>query len=707
MALQGVSILAYTAIVSAPLVYVVLMTMAVIDQRISFADAMSISTIVGFAFWPSMLAFTIALKWLVIGRYRPGRYPVWSFYYFRWWLVTQFQGLGWAEMFSGTPLMGLYYRAMGARIGKGVALSTPHCTAFDVISIGDGSSIGLETHALGHRVEDGMLIIAPVSIGRDCFVGMHCNLGLDTTMGDSARLDDMSSLGDGVTLGPGEMHQGSPALPSDVKVPEAPRGTRKMRSGLFGALHLGLIYVMGYFLFATAVPGLALIAAALYYGGPWYGVAAAFAAVPVSIASYMLGAVVMKRVVIGRLPTGTVRLDSFQYLRHWFAAYLLENTRHILMPLYATVYLPSFLRVLGAKVGKGTEISTVSHICPDHLEIGDGSFLADACLVGGHRIHAGQMQTGPVSIGAKSFIGNSALIPADTQIEDNVLIGVASTPPCQDVPANTSWLGSPGFELPRKPNACCFPEATTFAPSASMRRQRAAIDAARVLTPGLIIMAMMVAMTTGLVNAWYYLPLWATLALVPFAALVLSGAALGVVALIKSVCLGTLVPTAQPLWSRFVWANEYVNGVYEGVAAGIMAPLMGTPFIAPCLRLMGCTVGQHTYIGTTLFSEFDLVHIGSYAALNIGATVQTHLFEDRIFKADLLHIGRGCSAGNMAVVLYDTEMHAGSTLAPLSVLMKGEQLPEGTRWWGIPCEQMSADSVACGQDSPIDVPQAA
>jgi non-ribosomal peptide synthetase-like protein len=154
------------------------------------------------------------------------------------------------------------------------------------------------------------------------------------------------------------------------------------------------------------------------------------------------------------------------------------------------------------------------------------------------------------------------------------------------------------------------------------------------------------------------------------------------------------------LWSKFVWLNEFVNAVYEGVAAAIVTPMMGTPFIAPCLRMMGCKIGKWTFLETTLFSEFDLVHIGDHAALNIGSTVQTHLFEDRIFKADSLHIGRGCSVGNMAIVLYGTQMHAGASLGPLSVLMKGETLPAGTRWSGIPCEQVDPYRM----ESPPPVP---
>ena len=40
--------------------------------------------------------------------------------------------------------------------------------------------------------------------------------------------------------------------------------------------------------------------------------------------------------------------------------------------------------------------------------------------------------------------------------------------------------------------------------------------------------------------------------------------------------------------------------------------------------------------------------------------------------------------GNMAVVLYGSEMKQGASLGAMSVLMKGEALPEDTQWVGIP-----------------------
>ena len=127
-----------------------------------------------------------------------------------------------------------------------------------------------------------------------------------------------------------------------------------------------------------------------------------------------------------------------------------------------------------------------------------------------------------------------------------------------------------------------------------------------------------------------------------------------------------------------------INGVYESLMAPVVGFFFGTPFAAPLLRLLGCRIGRDSYIATNLFSEFDLVEIGERVALNSGAIIQNHLFEDRIMKSSYVRIGDRCSVGNMAVVLYDGHMQSGAVLGPLSLLMKGEIVPPETRWHGIP-----------------------
>ena len=164
-------------------------------------------------------------------------------------------------------------------------------------------------------------------------------------------------------------------------------------------------------------------------------------------------------------------------------------------------------------------------------------------------------------------------------------------------------------------------------------------------------------------------------------------AAGGFVVLLKWLVIGRYEPIVRPLWSFFVWRTELVTSTYENLAVPLLLePLKGTPYINLYLRLMGCRIGRRAYIDTTDITEFDLVRIGDDAALNEGAGLQTHLFEDRVMKVSAVEIGDRAVVGSMAIALYDSVVEADAQLGDLSVLMKGERLPAGTSWEGSPAQ---------------------
>ncbi|MBI1745386.1 MAG: amino acid adenylation domain-containing protein [Acidobacteria bacterium] len=690
VALQAHSLYLLYGLGTAPLCAFLLLALNVKEGALALKPAVAVGIALGFATWPTLLCVSLAAKWLIIGRYKPGRYPVWGLYYWRWWLVMHMQGMSGAGALTGTPVLRVYYRLMGAKVGRDVALDTAQCFIWDLVTIGDETSIGADTQLLGCRVVDGMLVMGRIDIGSRCFIGIHSALGLNVRMEDDTRLDDQSLLPDGAVMEAGESRRGSPALPAPVAVPEPnPHCALQSRRSalLYGMAHFILIELLGWLLLLPAAPLAVGINFAYVTGGwPW-GLLALLASVPAAEVLYCFFIAGLKALALRRPAPGVYPLASVFYLRKWFVDELIKLSRVVLLPLYTTLYLPPWLRLLGARIGARAELSTVWYFSPETMDVGEESFFADGSIIGGKRIFRGQCEIGVNHVGRRSFVGNSAILPVGRGLGDKCLLGVLSAPPCTAeaaVPDGTEWLGSPAFALPHRRKVEGFSDAVTYRPTPKLYFQRAVIDGMRILIPGYIATVVGGAFFAAL----YFCRLWfgtvGLFALAPVLGIITSIVLCCIVAGLKKLVMGTFQPVIKPLWSPYVWFNEMINGIYESVMAPAMATYLGTPFVVPLLRLIGCKIGRRTFIDSTLFSEFDLVEVGDYAALNHGSVVQTHLFEDRIMKSSYAKIGDECSLGNMAIILYDAEMQQGASLGPLSLLMKGETLGPYTRWHGIP-----------------------
>lgn len=642
---------------------------------------------VGLVLPPLSILTGILAKWLIVGRYRPGVYPLWGSMYLRCWVASRFQAG--AGLFAGTPLMRWYLRLLGAKIGNDAVINTPHIGCPDLLMIGDNSSIGAESHLMGYRVEDGKFILGTVTIGSNCFVGIHSYLGLNTAMEDDSALDDLSCLADGQIVRKGTAQRGSPAQPAAVRMPTRISGPR--RPALFALGSLLVWYGFFAAMLLAGAPALAVLWQ-LYWqvyrpAGLGGVLAAGPAVIAVSATGFCAVIALLKWLILGTTRPGVYPVHSLFYLRKLFVDRLIATSRAVLLPLYATVFTPIWLRCLGAKLGRRCEVSTVSSITPDTLHVGDECFLADGAVVGGMRIHRGFFQIEINRVGDRTFIGNSAVLPTGVSMPKESLLGCLSIVPAHTPPlkSRSKWLGSPPFRLPKLEPTREFSTEEIYQPANRTIRARAAVDALRILVPGLINFS---AAVTGLfLLARCPGPDLHKLLLAPLLALAFAFAAALAVVLLKWTVMGRFQPVIRPLWSPYVWWNEMVNGAYEATFAPALSFLTGTPFIVPFLRLLGIKIGRNVFIESLLFSEFDLVEIGDGAALNQGATIQTHLFENRIMKSSYLKIGNRCTVGNMAVVLYDTCMAPGSALGPLSLLMKGETLPHPGTWSGIPCRE--------------------
>jgi len=146
-----------------------------------------------------------------------------------------------------------------------------------------------------------------------------------------------------------------------------------------------------------------------------------------------------------------------------------------------------------------------------------------------------------------------------------------------------------------------------------------------------------------------------------------------------------LHPPQYPMRTRKVWFSEAVTGTYEALAVPFLFYyLKGTPWLLLLSGLFGLKSGRRVWMNTTDITEFDLVSIGDDTAMNDDSGPQTHLFEDRVMKLGVIKIGERNSSGARAIILYNTEIGDDINISPLSLVMKGEKLPDKTKWSGSP-----------------------
>jgi non-ribosomal peptide synthetase-like protein len=139
----------------------------------------------------------------------------------------------------------------------------------------------------------------------------------------------------------------------------------------------------------------------------------------------------------------------------------------VVHPLFASIYISKFYRMMGSKVGKNSEISTASDVSHHLLEIGEGSFIADAVILGEHDVRNEKLILAKTKIGNNSFVGNSGLIPQGYELGDNMLIGVLSKAPTEEQLENSTekdWFGSPPIGLPIRQKSDVFKDNLTFNP---------------------------------------------------------------------------------------------------------------------------------------------------------------------------------------------------------------------------------------------------
>lgn len=678
---------------------IVFLTFVFVIEKYSLFSWESLAAIAGLLIVLPVALFTVSViaKWLLLGRVKPGRYRLWSWFYVRWWFVQRVDSLLPLEFLIGSPLINFYYRLMGAKIGKNCYMASSNLCTYDLVTIGDNSSIGFRSLLTGYKVENGWLEIGSINIGDNCFVGTRSVLNINTVMENDSVLEDLSMLPENIIIPAGQCFVGSPAKPSSIdkqKTPDLVKNEEGDSSGVkikYGIIQYLLILAATLIYYGSFLPAILIID---YFYEQGDVLNALLIGAPLGTICFMLlyclNAIIFSRILLKNMGPGTYKLNSPQFLRRWFVERLLNNT--VLEGMSDSLYFPLFFKFLGADIGKHVEIGGLPNIQPDLLHMRDESFAASDALIGVYRVQNGHATFGQTILNKRSFIGNFAVIPEGAQVGEGSLIGCLSVPPANGAAEqpSTSWLGSPAVFLPKRQHFHGFSEEETFKPTKKLYLIRLMIEFIRILLPTLFNLFCLVGFFVAVDYLYDHYSLLGTILLYPLFDMLIHFAAAVICIILKWVLAGKSKESVHPLWSVSIWKGDVIEYlIYLFLLPTVFDPMLGTPFLSYVFRLLGMKIGKRVFIDTDAFAEFDLIEIGNDVALNKYCVIQCHLFEDRIFKMGPIKINDGCTIGSCSVVLYHTIMEKNSKLGDLSLLMKGETLPANSHWEGIPAQHFS------------------
>ncbi|KAG7445147.1 AMP-dependent synthetase and ligase [Guyanagaster necrorhizus] len=676
----------------------------------------------------------IAFKWIVIGRYKPGTYKMWSPYYLRWWIVNQSLRTAGRGIFALHPaLEKLYFRLLGARIGKNVRIAhKAKLGEYDLISLEDGCR--LDTALIrGFCVErDGQFRLDHIVIGKNAVVNTY------TQVAPGARIPD------GAVYGP---HSSSNEAPSPSAYAALNRTSFR---GPHWFLKVFVAYpIFGLVLFISYLPwfasiylmleetvfirphGNALVAVIFWFATSkrvlYHAISRIIRAVFTPLI-HLVVSIIVKRIFGLNRPCRDEDVSQLVLLRRYINSVLLSQDRlrdafSILGTHYEAVSIA--YRAMGAKIGRRiywpgsgmyclepelleigndvvfgsrSEVFTTDTISSERIVIGDGAMIADRVIL-----------LPGVRVGRRAVLGSGTMTTRDAYYEER-----------------STWMGSD------RGQAICFskgskdpdPTSDTTTPfgKAFYRRQ-----ADYFVLPYSILLLINVFAASCSAAFWsisavataqvlrqlhihfpevhFFSPVW-------YRVVVLYGLiAIGFAVVLNLQALAVILWVIVTKWiiigrrnvGKYEWdKSSYCQRwqlhlvlsrpLYKGYGnGGILLPMTGTVFIVWYLRALGAKIGKNCaiYVGgkAGLMTEPDLVELGDDVSLD-NCSVVAHINSRGNFALNGLKIGTGCAMRSGSRLLSGASMEDSSMLCEHTLLTSGEVAESGAVYVGWPARRV-------------------
>ncbi|PRZ43181.1 non-ribosomal peptide synthetase-like protein [Antricoccus suffuscus] len=217
---------AIPVIVSGAIGVSLLLTLQLLHLELGLWQAFVLSGVVLAVVGAVAAGITTAAKWLIVGRIPKSEHPLWSSFVWRNEVVDTFVEFVAAPWFAapatGTPVLNLWLRTIGAHIGRGVWCESYWLPEADLVRLEDGATVNRGCVVQTHLFHDRVMSLDSVVLGRGATLGPHSVILPAAQIDDDATVGPASLVMRGESVPARSLWQGNPISPWSTNAPKMP-----------------------------------------------------------------------------------------------------------------------------------------------------------------------------------------------------------------------------------------------------------------------------------------------------------------------------------------------------------------------------------------------------------------------------------------------------------------------------------------------------
>jgi non-ribosomal peptide synthetase-like protein len=639
---------------------------------------------------PLTMIWVVFLKWMCMGRYKPGIHAAHSWSYVQWWFThgtMTFMNAFIMPHFRNTFVLNWYYRALGASIGSGTVMDTTAILEPDLITIGKNCKIQSDVLLNGHKlrwmpvVETQVICFQTIEVADEVIIGPGCTLVPKDSCSGVRISSDMPALTSAQML-PEDYESFKDQVVWQPKIPIVTQLFTFVLSGLFH--WIALMFPI------TTLYWIAIWSHKIrMYFVLWWVHFYWSCGIP-----YMLLVLMFKWTVIRKFREGPSSFWIDQ--KRFMLAILLQSQilRNVSLLGASCQVLTYFCRAMGMHVGWNAQVMPHTIVETDLVSVGD--CVAFGGLVSFFpRDKNGDMR--PIFVGNYSAVTNSAVMMAGSSVGENSLVGNLTL--CKTdtiVPDNTKAVGNPMIQFGNEADPVEINR--TRSNVVTFGHLVASYLVELVDVPPFVILIyagkhlffdpikygisdLLVEQNSTFVNAISPVPHMQQpivyVAEIPFLVIFFP------ILIVVTVCLFRLnfCPRLSGTHMRDSWVFIqfiYFTKIMVSTDFHVFRMLNGTPFMPLIYNWMGGKMDLSSLLFFRHCADFDELTIKKNAIVEFDSYLEMHQKTATELLYEPVLIDENAVVGQRSILLRGSVLSVGSSVSPNSTVLPGEEVPVGS-----------------------------